>query len=127
MRSARLWALALVFALMLGARPVAPSTQWEQTRQGWPVLSLPGDSGLTREEILHRARVKKVEADVHTAERRLCVLNKGPGSNQVHDTSYKAAGSARAIDLRQWKDVLRGKHFFKVHNNNSFMSNIHVP
>jgi hypothetical protein len=115
MRSARVWTVALVYQLLMGAaRPAVPSTHWYQTRQGWPVLSLPGDSGLTREEILHRARVKKVEADVHTGERRLCVLNKGPGSNQVHDTSYKAAGSARAIDLRQWKDVLRGNHFCKV-------------
>ena len=104
---AKLCALALVSALLAGAAVPAGGSQWEQTRQGWPVLTLPGDSGLTREEILHRARVKQVEADLGSFERRICVLNKGPESNQVHDTSYKTAGSARAIDLREWKDVLR--------------------
>ena len=98
----------VLLAVMLAAVLLpAGGSQWEHTRQGWPVLTLPGDSGLTREEIIHRARVKKVEADIASFEGRLCVLEKGPESNQVHDTSYKTRNNARAIDLSQWKDVLR--------------------
>ena len=37
---------------------------------------------------------------------RLCVLNKGPDTNQVHDTSYKSQ-RACTIDLSSWKDILR--------------------
>ena len=53
-------------AMLLAAACVVPAgtSQWETTRQGWPVLMLPGDEGLSRDEISHRARVKKVEAEM---------------------------------------------------------------
>jgi hypothetical protein len=87
--------------------PSGSCTQWEQTRQGWPLLSLPGDSGLMQVEIEHRARVKKVEGVLASLDGQLCVLDKGPESNQVHDTSYKSRRTCPAIDLKNWKDVLR--------------------
>ena len=53
------------FVLVLAACAVpADSRQWDTTRQGWPVLTLQGNEGLSRDEISHRARVKKVEADM---------------------------------------------------------------
>jgi hypothetical protein len=92
--------------ILVSVSVLASGSQWERTGQGWPVLSLPGDSQLTHAEIEHRARVKKVEADLASFDGRICVLNKGPDSNRVHDTSYKSR-NPRAIDLSQWKDVLR--------------------
>jgi len=95
---------ALAALIVAGLAGPAGSSQWDTTRQGWPVLTLPGDEGLTREEITHRARCRRVEAEKVGGQ--LCVLNKGPESNQVHDTSYKMQ-KACAIDLSSWKDVLR--------------------
>ena len=100
--------LLLSLALFLFAAPsFAGGSQWQKNAQGWPVLTSPCDSGLLPQEILHRSRLKKVEADIAGFEGGVRVLNKGPDSNQVHDTSYKERGAARAIDLSRWSDVLR--------------------
>ena len=91
------------------AQDVLGGAAWEKSNRGYPVLSLPGDHGLTDVEIEHRARVKKVEADLASSGGGVCALEKGPDSNQVHDTSYKAR-SPRAIDLSRWDAILRVRH-----------------